>query len=224
MFLFLTLTVKNVPGNQLGDTLGHLTKAWDRLMHHRQVERAVGGWFRALEITRNGKMYHPHIHAILAVPPEYFSRKSGLYIPQTEWVERWQKAFRADYRPSVRIQTAKAKGEYVGGRAAAVEAAKYAVKDSDYIDDRLTDGEAVRIVTDYTEALHRRRLTAYGGWLKAAAKALEAEDLEDGDLVHVDDTVREDVAELIETYNWHFGAGDYVLTARQVNPLKLQRG
>ena len=223
MFLFLTLTVKNVPGNQLGDTLGHLTKAWDRLMHHRQVERAVGGWFRALEITRNGKMYHPHIHAILAVPPEYFSRKSGLYIPQTEWVERWQKAFRADYRPSVRIQTAKAKGEYVGGRAAAVEAAKYAVKDSDYIDDRLTDGEAVRIVTDYTEALHRRRLTAYGGWLKEAARRLDAEDLEDGDLVHVDETIREDLAELIETCNWHFGAGDYVLTARQVNPLKLQR-
>lgn len=112
----------------------------------------------------------------------------------------------------------------MGGRAAAVEAAKYAVKDSDYIDDRLSEAEAVRIVTDYTEALHRRRLTAYGGWLKTAAKALEAEDLEDGDLVHVDDTVREDVAELIETYNWHFGAGDYVLMARQVNPLKFQRG
>lgn len=225
MFLFLTLTVRNVPGDQLGDTLGQLTKAWDRLLHHRQVERSVCGWFRALEITRNGKTYHPHIHAILAVPPGYFSRKSGLYIPQAEWVDRWQKALRADYRPSVRIQTAKAKGEYVGGRAAAVEAAKYAVKDSDYIDASLPEEEAIQILREYTEALHRRRLTAYGGWLKAAAKALDAEDLDDGDLVHVDDeTIREDVAELIETYNWHFGAGDYVLTSRQVNPLKLQRG
>lgn len=225
MFLFLTLTVRNVPGDALGGTLGELTRAWDRLMKHRHIQAAIKGWFRAIEITRNPKdgTYHPHIHAILAVPPGYFSRGEGLYIEQSEWVDRWQKALWADYRPLVSIQTAKAKGEYVGGRAAAVEAAKYAVKDSDYIDDRLSEAEAVRIVTDYTEALHRRRLTAYGGWLKTAAKALEAEDLEDGDLVHVDDTVRDDVAELIETYNWHFGAGDYVLTARQVNPLKLQR-
>lgn len=227
MFLFLTLTVRNVPGDQLGDTLGQLTKAWARLMDNRQIERSIKGWFRALEITRNRKdqTYHPHIHAILAVPPGYFVRGSDLYIGHDEWVDRWQKALRVDYRPSVHIETAKAKGEFVGGRAAAVEAAKYAVKDSDYIDASLPEGEAIQILREYTEALHRRRLTAYGGWLKAAAKALDADDLDDGDLVHIDDeTIREDVAELIETYNWHFGAGDYVLTSRQVNPLKLQRG
>ena len=165
MFLFLTLTVRNVPGDQLGDALGQLTEGWNRLTQHRHVRAAVGGWFRALEITRNGREYHPHIHAILAVEPAYFARGSGLYIPQAEWVERWQKAVRVDYRPVVGIQTAKAKGEYVGGRAAATEAAKYAVKDSDYIDDRLPEGEAMRILRDYTEALFRRRLTAYGGWL-----------------------------------------------------------
>lgn len=227
MFLFLTLTVRNVPGDQLGPTLGQLTKAWDRLCKHRHIQAAVKGWFRALEITRNRKdqTYHPHIHAILAVPPGYFVRGSDLYIDHAEWVDRWQKALRVDYRPSVYIETAKAKGEFIGGRAAAVEAAKYAVKDSDYIDASLPEGEAIQILREYTEALHRRRLTAYGGWLKAAAKALDAEDLDDGDLVHIDDeTIREDVAELIETYNWNFGAGDYVLTSRQVNPLKLQRG
>lgn len=224
MFLFLTLTVKNVPGDKLGDALGQLTKAWNKLTKHRQFERSVGGWFRALEITRNGKMYHPHIHAILAVPPEYFSRKSGLYIPQAEWVNRWQKALGVDYRPSVRIQTAKAKGEYTGGQAAAVEAAKYAVKDSDYIDPNLPEAEAVQIVKDYTEALHRRRLTAFGGWLKIAAKALDAENLDDGDLVHTEDeTIRADIADFITTYDWHFGAGNYVLTEKQVNPLKLRQ-
>lgn len=226
MFLFLTLTVRNVPGDELGNTLGKLTKAWARLMDNRQIERSVKGWFRALEITRNQKdhTYHPHIHAILAVPPGYFVRGSGLYIDHGEWVDRWQKALRADYRPLVSIEVAKAKGEYTGGRAAAVEAAKYAVKDTDYIDANLPEEEAVQILREYTEALHRRRLTAYGGWLKAAAKALDAEDLDDGDLVHIDDeTIREDVAELIEIYNWSFGAGDYVLTSRQVNPLKIQR-
>lgn len=234
-FVFLTLTVANVPGEELGAAIGQITSAWTRLIKHRQIERSVGGWFRAVEITREDKskgrrrlpreMYHPHLHAILAVPPDYFSRKSGLYITQAEWVRRWQKALRVDYAPSVRVQVTKAKGAVSGGCAAALEAAKYTVKASDYIDDRLPEKRAVEILCDYTEALHRRRLTAFGGWLKEAAKELDAENLEDGDLVHVDDeAVREDVAELIEYYNWNFGAGDYILSGRTHGPLKVRRG
>lgn len=223
MFLFLTLTIKNVPGDQLSEGIDQLISGWNRLTQHRHIKAACRGWFRALEITRNGSEYHPHIHAILAVPPEYFRRNEDLYIRQDEWIDRWKLALRVDYRPSVRIQTAKAKGEYAGGRAAATEAAKYAVKDSDYIDDSLPRGEAVQIVRDYTEALFKRRLTAYGGWLREAAKALDAEDLDDGDLVHIeDDGIREDLMELMETYNWHFGVGDYILTRREVHPLKFK--
>lgn len=226
MYLFLTLTLRNVTGDQLGDGISQLTDGWYRLMLHRQIQRSVKGWFRAIEITRNPKTgeYHPHIHAILAVEPAYFGRRGGLYISHAEWLRRWKLALRVDYDPSVRIQTVKAKGEVAGGRAAALEAAKYAVKDDDYIDKRIPDDVAAAIVRDYTEALHRRRLTAFGGWLKEAARALDADDLDTGDLVHVDDDgIRDDVAELIETYNWHFGAGDYVLTRRQVNPLFLKR-
>lgn len=225
-YLFLTLTMRNVPGDQLGDALTQLTEAWYRLCHHRQFERSIGGWFRAIEITRNGKQYHPHLHAILAVETAYFSPKSGLYITHNEWRNRWQKALRVDYRPMVRIQTAKAKekdgGTISAGHAAALEAAKYAVKDEDYIDPKLPEAEAVQIVRDYTEALHRRRLTAFGGWLKEAAKALDVGDLDDGDLVHVEDeTIRADVADYITTYNWHLGAGNYVLAQRELNPFKV---
>lgn len=241
MFIFLTLTVKNVEGEQLGDALGRLTTGWNRLLQHRRVQRAVKGWFRAIEITRGdnrwhkdhktGKMkfredkgYHPHIHAILAVSPEYFSKDKDLYISHEEWVRRWRLALRADYDPSVSIETAKAKGEYTGGRAAATEAAKYSVKDSEYIDDTLPKERLVGIVRDYTLALHHRRLTAFGGWLKEAAKAQDAEDLDNGDLVHIDDDgIREDIAELIVTYGWHFGAGDYVLTNCYINPLRLAK-
>lgn len=223
-FLFLTLTIRNVDGPSLGDAISHLTHAWSKLTRNRQVERSVRGWFRAIEITRSGKSYHPHLHAILAVDPEYFSRKSGLYISHDEWVNRWQKALQVDYRPSVRIQTAKAKGEYSAGRAAAVEAAKYAIKEDDYIDPELPEDEAVQIVRDYTDALHRRRLTAFGGWLKSAAKELDALNLDDGDLVHIEDeTIRPDLADYIELYNWHFGIGDYILAKREVNPLKIKR-
>lgn len=230
-FLFLTLTIKNVPGDQLGTALGELAQAWNRLLDQRQIKRTVKGWFRAIEITRSGKTYHPHIHAILAVEADYFSResrKSGKYLNQTDLVERWQKALRVDYRPSVRIQTTKGKagtGEAVrsaGGRSA-VEAAKYAVKDEDYIDPKLPEAEAVRILRDYTEALYRRRLTAFGGWLKDAARALDADDLDDGDLIHTeDDVLRDDLVEMVDSYGWHFGAGDFILSRREINPLEVK--
>lgn len=230
-YLFLTMTMRNVPGDQLGTALGQLADAWNRFLKQRQLERTVKGWFRAIEITRSGKQYHPHLHAILAVDADYFSResrKAGKYLNQTDLVDRWQKALRVDYRPSVRIQTTKGKagtGEAVrsaGGRSA-VEAAKYAVKDEDYIDQKLPEEEAVRILRDYTEALYRRRLTAFGGWLKDAARALDAEDLEDGDLIHTeDDVLREDLVEMVDSYGWHFGAGDFILSRREI-PLDVKQ-
>lgn len=232
LFLFLTLTMKNVPGDQLGDALGQLTKGWYRLLDQQQIGRSVKGWFRAIEITRSGKQYHPHLHAIIAVEPDYFSResrKAGKYLNQSDLIERWQKALRVDYRPSVRIQTTKAKAgdgqlRKAAGCAAALEAAKYAVKDEDYIDPKLSEELAVEILRDYTTALHRRRLTAFGGWMKEAARALDAEDLDDGDLIHTDDdAIREDLIEMVESFNWHFGAGDFILASRDANPLKVKR-
>lgn len=234
-FIFLTLTMENVAdGAKLGDAIGDLTKGWYRLMDQKQLERSVKGWFRAVEITRGDGIrkadmgYHPHIHAILAVEQDYFSRasrQSGKYLNQSDLIERWQKALRVDYRPSVRIQTTRGKaGEgkalAAAGGKAALESAKYAVKDEDYIDPKLPEEQAIEILTDYTHALRRRRLTAFGGWMKEAAKKLDAEDLEDGDLIHVDDdSIREDLIEMIVGFNWHFGAGDFILSAQEINPL-----
>ncbi len=233
-FIFLTLTMENVDGEHLGQAIKELCKAWDRLLDQRQIERSVKGWFRAIEITRGDgkrkadKGYHPHIHAVLAVDADYFSkesRKSGKYLNQSDLIERWQNALRVDYRPSVQIETAKAKrkggGVESASLAAAKEAAKYPIKDEEYIDPTLPEERAVEIVRDYTEALYRRRLTAFGGWMKDAAKMLDADDLEDGDLVHVDDdAIREDLLVMVESCHWHFGAGDYILTNQEINPLK----
>lgn len=220
-FLFLTLTVRSVPGSELGAALTALTAAWNKLFQHRQVMRSVGGWFRAIEITRGEAGYHPHIHAILAVPPEYFNYRGGLYITHAEWIERWALCLGVDYRPSVRIQTTKTRGEKSAGTASASEAAKYATKSDEYIDPGIPESQAVEILTDYTRALRGRRLTGFGGWMRDAARRLDADDLEGGDLVTLDeDGIRDDVLELLVTYNWHFGAGDYVLARREINPLE----
>lgn len=226
-YIFLTLTVQNCLGNQLSQTIELLLKSFHKLMRNRKVQRAVKGWFRALEITRDPvtDTYHPHFHVILAVEPEYFKRSSGLYIKQSEWVDRWQRSLGVAYKPSVRIQKTKAKQQAGkdAAMAAATEAAKYATKDSEYIDTALPIATAAEVVKTYTNALRGRRLLGMGGWLKEAASALDLENIEDGDLVHLDDNeIREDLADLIETYGWHFGAGDYVLQSRVANPAKQE--
>lgn len=238
-YIFLTLTIKNVSGDNLGPAIGQLTAGWNRLMQQRPVARAVKGWFRAIEITRHTKndllygTYHPHIHAILAVENGYFKRSNGLFLTHDEWVQRWQRVLRVDYPPTVNIKATYGRskkgkerkaGEDEASSGAVLEAAKYATKDKDYIDPSLTDEEAVQIVTDYTKALHHRRLTAFGGWLKEVAQRLQADDLDHVDLQPgEDETIREDLAEVIEEYGWHFGAGDYVLARRYVNPLRVKR-
>ena len=217
-YTFLTLTIRNVSGDKLGEAVGELIRAWYRMTGRRRFEKAVRGWFRAVEITRSKDgTYHPHIHVVLAVDPAYFDRKKDLYISQTEWREWWQKSLRADYAPMVRIQAVKDKAGRAQGMAAALEAAKYTTKDVEYLSRPLLDGNGVvrekevQTVRDYTEALKGRRLTAFGGCLKDAAKRLKAEDFDKGDLIYADDEIRSDLYELMVTYGWNFGAGDYVL-------------
>lgn len=237
-YIFVTLTIQNVPGDKLREAMGQLTKGWARLMNHRPVERAIKGWFRAIEITRNNDpksksfgTYHPHIHAIFAVEDGYFEKKNRLYLTHADLVAHWRQAMRLSYDPSVRVSKTydkKRKGSKVysddsASSGAVLEAAKYATKDSDYISDSLSDDEAAQVVRDYTRALFKRRLTAFGGWLKETAARLQVPELDNVDPADGEDRIREDLAEMIEEYGWHFGAGDYVLARRFVNPLRLKR-
>lgn len=239
-YIFVTLTIRNVTGDKLGEALSQLTTGWTRLMKQRPVMAALKGWFRAIEITRNTKKgkwygtYHPHIHAIFAVEGDYFKRSAGKYLTHDDLMARWQKVLGVDYKPTVNVKATYEKGKKKGeekkpgedeaSRGAVLEAAKYATKDSDYLNDMISEDEAVQVVIDYTRALHHRRLTAFGGWMKDVAQRLQADDLDNVDLVRDDDNViREDMAEMIEEYGWHFGAGDYVLARRYVNPLRVKR-
>lgn len=229
-FLFLTLTIRNCEPAMLGETWDALVKGWH--VFHRQsgILRSIKGWFRAGETTWNQDMSsawywtcHPHIHAILVVPSEYFGHED-LYLEQSELVQRWRKAMRLNYDPRVNIEATYAgkktgQGKHSGSgtdrasKAATLEAAKYSTKDKEYINPKLTMNQKVEIVTTYTGALKGRRMTAFGGWMKDAARELQVEDEANMDLVHVDeDSLREDVVTALLQYHWSFGMGDYVLS------------
>lgn len=233
-YVFLTLTIDNIyTGEALSKALNDIVAVgWRALYKQRKIERAVYGWYRSVEITRRDKGYHPHLHVILAVPSDYWPGNLDKWVDQKEWRRRWAAAAGLSYDPRVYVEFAYIKGhkgETIGHsrelwHSAVMESSKYATKDTDYISPKLSDDEAVQIVKDYTAALHRRRLVAYGGWMRDAARRVGAED--EGDLVHIGDElpIRPDVAQLIEIYRWNFGAGDYVLTDQQINPLAVRYG
>lgn len=230
--LFLTLTMRNVPGDKLRDALDLLTDAWHKLIRRRPVDRAILGTFRAIEITRNRETdeYHPHIHAIVVVENAYFDRKAGLYLTKDKWIDMWQQSLKAGYRPSVDIRSTYKKGSKgkpskgtEAAVSAALEAAKYATKDTDFIGSWLPPAEAAAVVRTYTEALAYKRMIGMSGVVKEIAAQLKLEEMEDvQDLIHADEDevtgLTRETAALLEDYGWHYGLAEHILVNRFPNP------
>lgn len=231
-WLFLTLTIKNVEADQLKDTLGDMTKAFNRLFKYKQVQKSVKGYFRALEVTRNTDpnsssfgTYHPHFHVLIAVKPSYF--QGGYYIKQSVWAELWKKAAKLDYLPITHITTVKAKKQPVdvegivqdvqssiSDSKAVFEVSKYPVKDVDVIGtgDEVT-AEGVETVLALDNALAHKRLISYGGILKQIHSDLNLDNAEDGDLIQVGEEDPDDIANAafeVMAY-WHVGLKQYLV-------------
>lgn len=127
-YLFLTLTVKNPPLNELKDTLKLMSEAYRRMWDKELKKRYILGYIRSLEImgdhTKKGEA-HPHYHVLLAVNGSYFSHK---YISKAHWVELWKKYLKADYEPIVDIRKIKSKNkDFLDSDSAVLECVKYSV-------------------------------------------------------------------------------------------------
>lgn len=180
-FLFLTLTVKNVEGEALNSTISQLTKSFDRLFKRAKVQRNLLGYLRSVEVTHNesDKTYHPHIHVLMMVKPNYFSGRGNNYITQKEWGDMWSQSLKVSYTPMVDIRTVKETGK--GLRGAVLETAKYPTKPIKL------DVENKQVVDDLYNGLYRKRQLGYGGIFKEIKKRLALDDAENGDLVHMSD-------------------------------------
>ena len=139
--IFLTLTVRNCPVNELRTTIQEMHAGWKRMTKRQFFPSKF--WFRRTEITRmddgiGGAVephMHPHIHCLILVPASYFSHG---YIKQLEWQKQWMDAMRLDYVPVVDVRSARTRSSSGGAtieqsRAAALEASKYATKATDLI-------------------------------------------------------------------------------------------
>jgi plasmid rolling circle replication initiator protein Rep len=160
-WLFVTLTLKNIPITELKETLKAMNKGFQRLSQLKTFPAI--GWLRSTEVTkgRDGNA-HPHFHCLLLVPRSYFGRN---YIKQSEWVALWRKSMRLDYDPVLDVQAVREGSQPM---ELVPELLKYCVKESDLVSDR-------EWFLELTRQMHKMRAIATGGVLKEYLKELEEE-------------------------------------------------
>lgn len=160
-WLFLTLTLKNVPIGMLREVLQQMNRGFQRLSQLKAFP--AEGWLRSTEVTkgRDGNA-HPHFHCLLLVPRSYFGKK---YIKQSEWVEMWRKSMRLDYNPVLDVQAVKQGDQPMD---LVPELLKYCTKESDLVADR-------EWFLELTRQMHKLRAIATGGVLKEYLRELEQE-------------------------------------------------
>jgi plasmid rolling circle replication initiator protein Rep len=202
-WLFLTLTVRNVPITELRSQIRSMNEAWHRLVKRHEFASNVLGWIRTTEVTRGRDgSAHPHFHCLLMVRPSYFGKG---YVKQERWVDLWRECARLDYRPSVRIQVVKPKSGTKPGstesplRWAVAETLKYSVKPEDMMNRDW--------LLELTKQVHRLRFIASGGALKDVLR--ETEETE-RDLMLADED-GEGEGDPVIWFDWHRGIKRYVL-------------
>ena len=203
-WLFLTLTVRNCDITDLGDTLSQMNKAFQRLKDRKEFKPLLG-WIRTTEVTK-GKAgtAHPHFHALLMVPPSWFTRH---YVRQSRWVDLWQECLRVPYAPTVDIRTVKPKAPKADQvnlvdstiealQGAVAETLKYSTKPDDMTDQGGSDGWFLEL----TRQTHKRRFVATGGSLK---DVLKLDEETDDDLALADGEGTDDGSRL--AFDWKTG-------------------
>lgn len=220
-FAFLTLTIKNCDDDHLTETINTLLSGYKKLTNKSMLFRnkIIVGSFRSLEVKRsiNGKAWHPHLHVILALSPEYFKRDKNrqyiYYLSQKEWSNLWSSCAGLEYKPVIDIRMIKSydpdknvKINLEKLHAAVAEAAKYSVKGSDFLFP-YDLAESEKLVKILSSALAGRRLFGFTGIFNDIRKILALDDPETGDLVHVDDeSINIEIEKQIVIYQWKAGA------------------
>lgn len=203
-YILLTLTVPNCPGDALDSTLTLIQDSWKRLQRRKEYKAAIKGNVRCVEITynRQSNTYHPHIHALLAVNPSYFTGRT--YITHARWLDIWRECTGMPQITQVDIR------KTTGDAAAVAEVTKYATKSAEIL--LPGDGQRnIEVVRTLLSSCHKRRFAGWGGVLRKAHQALDLDDVETGDLVHTDNAESGPVdAAPIWSWDWYIGPRLYL--------------
>ena len=164
-FIFATASLPNVPLDKLSATINQLMKAYDLLLKRRKVKRSWVGKIRALEVTYNWERndFHPHIHIMVAVRPEYFSNPD-LYITLDEFRDIWTESLRQEFHSILDCNIEAVTDD----EGAVVETIKYSFKG--YKDNTALEG--------FFTSLKGRRLISFSGVFAKQRKYFKMTDFE----------------------------------------------
>ena len=197
-FLFLTLTVRNCPLENLRETIAWMNASWKKMTMRKNFPAL--GWIKCIEVTRSeDDMAHPHFHCLLMVNETYFSRG---YISQADWTKMWKECLKVDYNPIVnvkRVRNRKHKSKQTVDTvndatvnntdnrsvdnpiddiiAGVLETIKYSVKPADLIGEDHLFVSPQDWLAELTRQLHKTRSIALGGIFKEYLSEDEPEDL-----------------------------------------------
>ena len=173
-YLFMTLTLKNCAVEDLRESILHLNKSFSRLTKLKHFPAI--GFLKTVEVTRGQRGdAHPHLHVLLMVKPDFFSRN---YVAKKEWCAWWKRATKVDYTPIIDVKAIKAKNSPLGLLA---EIVKYQTKPNDLI---FADREWF---LEYTRQIRSTKAFALGGVFKDYFKEFEREETTD-ELIGNDET------------------------------------
>ena len=188
-FIFVTLTVKNVSGDNLRDTIRQMNEGFKYLVQDKikfsasaGLKKNLLGYMKAIEVTYNSRRndFHPHIHCIFELSTTYFKGKSGGYLTHSDWRQMWQAVMKLDYEPQVGVRAIK----NATARAVA-EVAKYPVKMVDLLKIK-NKKRAAEALIQLKYGVHNCRFITFGGDFREYKRRLALDDVENGDLVHVE--------------------------------------
>ena len=191
-FLFLTLTIPNVRGDELDNSIKHLYESFKRLQQRKAFKDLSQGTIRKLEVTYQSHefvtkenlkkykksglkigdklssydTYHPHLHVLIAVNRSYFT-DSKIYLSQKEWLKMWQETTKDNTITQVDVKAVKELSkvnDMIASDKVFKELSKYTAKDKDY----LANGEDV--FDCFYRSLKGKRIINYSGVFKTAKK------------------------------------------------------
>lgn len=203
-YLLLTLTAKNIGGEALPNEITNYINSWNCMAKDKAIRKYLMGTVRALEVTYNRSRddYHPHLHILLHVKDNYFSRG---YLSQEKWRKMWEEYAGLDYYSQVDIRAVKM-NKGVPLPSVLAEISKYCVKFSDLSD--LDENTYTKVIGVLDKALSGRRLISYTGTIRSMRKKLKmTDDIKDCEIDY-DDELMEEVIRVLYFYN--FAKRDYI--------------
>lgn len=178
-FIFITLTVPNVPKESLREEIENFNISFNRLWKTKEFKAFNKGFIRKLEVTYNEERndYHPHFHLVVAVNKSYFTSRD--YMSKRRLLELWQRATRnpaitqVDIKPC-RMDTVKQ----------IMELATYSAKQGDlYSSKEVFDG--------FYEGLFRKKLLVYNGIFKEYKKKIDTGEVDPAQIIELNQLLEE---------------------------------